>query len=325
MSAVSPVAQQNVFLQTPLEVAGLCCVVATNSPVLISTLQAAFSNFPASRDTAKQSSFSLEVHVGNSEETHDAPRFRGRGHLVFASFGSNVFTFDLLRRQITGSVSLRCAHDRDFWRATLLPIAVGVLGPTLGVAPLHCACLSAEGCGLLIAGLSGAGKSTLATALAQSGLDLVSDDWTYVSSSGESLHAYGLSVPIKLLPDVASFFPELRGRLARPALNGEMAFQVDAAVLRARSAICCRPQGFMLLDRRPEAGFELRYLDKSVTREFFQRSAERLPEDLESAIRQRNLIFDQVARLPSFLLRYGGSPHAAAQRLRNWFRERFHA
>ena len=70
---------------------------------------------------------------------------------------------------------------KPFWDRILLPIALGVLGPALGVVPVHSACLAIDGAGLLIAGASGAGKSTLSVALAQEGFDFISDDWTYLS------------------------------------------------------------------------------------------------------------------------------------------------
>lgn len=117
------------------------------------------------------------------------PRFRGRHHLVFAIFGAaNVFIFDLLKRELSATVSATTARDAHFWNAVLVPIAMGVMGPSLRVAPLHAACLAApdqgeDQRGILVTGLSGAGKSTLAVALALSGLHLISDDWTYLSSS----------------------------------------------------------------------------------------------------------------------------------------------
>ena len=55
------------------------------------------------------------------------------------------------------------------------------MGTTVGVMPLHSACLDHDGRGLLLAGNSGAGKSTLTVALARCGFSLISDDWTYIS------------------------------------------------------------------------------------------------------------------------------------------------
>src|ERR1700712_3658218 len=123
-------------------------------------------------------------------------------HVVAASFGAeNVFVIDLRRRALAGKVSAAVGQDAEFWLRTLLPIAAGVFGTTIGLLPLHSACLSREGDGILIAGPSGAGKSTLAVAMGQRGFDYVSDDWTYCTTGSGRLTAHGLAAKVKLLPD----------------------------------------------------------------------------------------------------------------------------
>ena len=318
----------HMVFETRVEVAGLACEVQTNSAALISTLQDAFLTTPDRKreQDGELPWFSLRVEVKDGEPSlREAARFRGSGHLVFASFGSDVFVLDLLRREITASVRLRTAEDREFWKSTFFPIAVGILGPTMGVAPLHCACVSLDGRGLLIAGASGAGKSTLAAALAEADLDLISDDWTYISGrTVNELRAYGLKVPVKLLPDAVGHFPQLRGQTLRRAMNGEMAFEVDASMLQARYASWTQPSALLFLERLPQPGFAIAVMDRSSAREFFVRSAERLPSTLAEAIWQRSMMIERVTSLPCFLLTYGGPPRAAAQTLRNWYEEVWH-
>jgi hypothetical protein len=319
---------ERVVFETRVEMAGLACEVQTNSAALLSTLEGALFTTPGreKRYDCDPPWFSLQVEVtGREESAREAARFRGRGHLVFASFGTNAFVLDLLRREITASVSLRMAGDREFWKSTFFPIAVGILGPSMGVAPLHCACVSLNGRGLLIAGVSGAGKSTLAAALAEAEFDLISDDWTYISGrSVNELRAYGLEVPVKLLPDAVEHFPQLRGQTLRRAMNGEMAFEVDASMLQARYASWSRPTALLFLERLPQPGFAITMVDRCSARVFFERSAERLPGILADTIRQRSMIIGRVTSLPCFLLGYGGPPRAAAQALRNWYEEVWH-
>jgi HPr Serine kinase C-terminal domain len=324
-------------LETSVELAGLCCELKTNSPALIATVEAAMVPLPNSerRRPGEAPSFSIAIEAREDKPTsRHAGSFRGSGHLVFVSFGNNVFVLDLLRRQITASISSSLTHDREFWKNTLFPIALGVLGPAMGVAPLHCACVSMNGQGMLIAGISGAGKSTLAVALAQSGMELISDDWTYVSrlgiseagigGTGDNLRAYGLEVPVKLLPDAVEHFPQLRGQMLRRAMNGEMAFEVEPSLLQARCASWCQPSALVFLERRAQPGFTITAMERPSARAFFERSAERLPDILADAIRQRSMTIERVSSLPCFLLAYGGPPLAAAHALRNWHEERFH-
>ena len=179
------------------------------------------------------------------------PYFRGRDHLVLAVYGGGAMLFDLVGRRALGVFSTAMARDEDYWRRVIFPVALGVITAAIGVTPLHCATLVREGRGLHICGLSGAGKSTLSVALAQRGFALLSDDWTYFSRNGSDVQAYGVPVPIKLLPAAQQFFPELLRLAPAVSLNGELAFEVDPgnreAVRRAhrpaqRSPGVCRPR-----------------------------------------------------------------------------------
>jgi hypothetical protein len=317
-------------LETSLDLAGVRCQVRTNSSTLIATLDAVDTSTRGERPHAVAPAcrtISLQVEVGCEAERlqEQSAHFRGSGHLVFASFPEGVFVLDLLRLRITAHVSSRAAKDREFWAYTLLPISMGVLGPSLGIAPLHSACLAGEDGGLLIAGVSGAGKSTLALALAQSGFDLVSDDWTYMRNAEHGLQAHGLFSPVKLLPDAVNYFPQLAHAAPHRSMNGEMAFELAAPTLQARYASSCKPVALIFLDRPPHAGFEITRVDSQSAREFFERSAERLPRQLAHANRERRRIIESVANLPCYLLRYRGSPFVAARALRNWYQEKCRA
>lgn len=88
---------------------------------------------------------------------------------------------DLKSRRAIGRFSPEMARDASYWKRIVFPIWMGIAGPSVGVAILHCACVVKEGQGILLAGNSGSGKSTLAVAMARAGFDFLSDDWTYFS------------------------------------------------------------------------------------------------------------------------------------------------
>jgi HPr Serine kinase C-terminal domain len=249
------------------------------------------------------------------------PHFRGLHHIVVASFGeSDVFVFDLLRRTVRGVISETTAQDALFWNATMLPIAVGVLGATVGVLPVHCACLSNQGEGLLIAGTSGAGKSTLSVALAQHGFDFVSDDWTYLSHQDGRLLAHGMSTPVKLLPDAVRHFPLLEGQTLRHTLNGELAYEVSAELdVGARVISRCKPRRVIFLVRSDEPTSELISIPTTQTRAYLEASVEQLPPQLASVARQRATLMRRLAELPCWTYRYGGTPQFAARELKRLF------
>ena len=244
--------------------------------------------------------------------------FRGLHHLVFAWIGAgNFFTFDLLRGTVAGVVAPAVAASAPFWDRRLLPIAAGVLGSNLGVAPIHAACLEKDGKGLLIGGLSGAGKSTLSVALARRGFALVSDDWTYLSrpaASGAPLVARGLAAPVKLLPDAVAHFPELESRRPERALNGELAFELDPAECwPCRTRKEAEPKTVLFLERKREPGSQFLRRDPGEAGSFFERQGERLPDELPEASTARSALLAGLSRCACWTLRTGDPPARAAE------------
>ena len=136
--------------------AGAACDLRTNSLDLARSLE----HLSVSSADPEVSGFGMRVVVDESSyETVGEPHFRGLHHVVTAFFGrSNVFVFDILRRTVSASVSATVARDDRFWKETLIPLTLGVLGCAMGLVPVHCACLESNGDGLLIAGPSGSGE-----------------------------------------------------------------------------------------------------------------------------------------------------------------------
>ncbi len=263
------------------------------------------------------SDFEISILVDQHLRQSNAPAvFRGMNHLVFAALGSDWFGWDLLRKRMFGVVSLESARDEKFWNEVILPITLGVMGCSIGVVPMHCACLEWRGEGLLLAGRSGAGKSTLTAALAQSGFTFLSDDWTYISKYKSQAVAHGLAVPIKLLPDTERFFDVLENRTVKPAMNGELAFEVSADVFQSTVALCTRPRRLLLLDRQANSSIRFERIGPGSVRSFLERSSERLPNVLHEARQLRSNVIEAVASLDVWQFTYSGSPHDAATAVR---------
>ena len=302
-----------------LSLVGVHCDLTTNSRILVNTLRP----WRNSAEEISKEQIILRISVDGSEQGNATrPHFRGLHHLVFVSFGaSNVFVLDLLQRVVTGVVTEAIAQDAQFWNWTMLPIVIGVLGTTVNVVPIHCACVAVNGSGVLIAGTSGAGKSTFSAALAQREFDFVSDDWTYVSR-GRQLMAHGMGVPIKLLPDAVEHFSELQGRPVLKSLNGELAYQVDAQrVFGAKPLRACEPQCFVFLERSEQQTSELIPISGEEVQNYLELSAERLPAQLASAVRQRSNVIAHLAALPCWIYRYGGTPQFGADQFHKLFQK----
>ena len=305
--------QQTLPLRADFLIAGTRCCLSTNSHDVIE-LAAQWQSQTKRVDT---SSFEMEVLVDSSRSDccEQAAHFRGLRHIVFATLPRGSFVaFDLLRKKVHAALSSSASRDLSFWNALLLPVTIGILGTTLGVVPLHCACLDRNGKGLLVAGVSGAGKSTLAAALAQRGFAFLSDDWTYLTRKQSALVAHGLFSPIKLLPDTIRFFPRLREFVPRKSLNGEMAYEMDPQKsLQFAVTDMSRPGHIVFLERTVARGCHLVPCRPEYVRDFFERSAERLPDELADARAMRTSIINCFSACPSWMLRTGESPQRTAE------------
>ena len=305
--------QQTLPFRTEFVVAGTRCVLVTNS---FEVLQSA-AGWRQRTDLCGSASFEMEVFVDSAMDNraHQAAFFRGHRHLVFALLPPRSFvTYDLLRRRVHGILSVAAARDCFFWHNLLLPITIGVLGTTVGVVPMHCACLDHDGNGLLVAGVSGAGKSTLSAAMAGYGFSFVSDDWTYVSKEGSTLVAHGLSSRVKLLPDTVRFFPDLRHLAPRTTLNGELAYEIDPSrtegfAVKHRS----HPRRIFFLERTSQSGCYFVPCQSDYVRSFFEKNAERLPDELVQAKAFRTSIIQTLSSCAAWILRTGESPQKTAE------------
>lgn len=278
-------------------------------------LQSAAATFPS---LSRRGRVDLNVDIYIDAKTPaqplwGTPQFRGRDHLVFADYGpNNCMLADLQARHIISRFSSATAADTGYWKQVIFPILLGIAGVVIGVTALHCACLQYEGEGLLITGESGAGKSTLSFELARRGLGFISDDWTYFRRTGTEITAWGLPAKIKLLPDSIAHFPELRGHVPVPHLNGELALQIEPETAGATRETYCRPARIILLNRQPGTCLELAPVAANEMAEYFRQSLERLPACLSQHRDAQLAIISALCRSECWYLRCGGTPQEIA-------------
>src|SRR3954470_13101173 len=147
------VADNNYCMDMRLSLAGLQISLSCQSTQLKTLL----SRWRSEEEDADALSLHMKVDVDNTlrRDLSVPPYFRGVKTLVFSVFAScDLTVFDLQRRTVSAIVSSETETDEAFWNRVLLPILVGIMGPTVGVAPLHCACLDWNGDAVLIAGQS---------------------------------------------------------------------------------------------------------------------------------------------------------------------------
>jgi len=316
VARIALTSRSRVPIQAFFDVMGTVWQVSSNSEKLLETVQDTFpllSNLPARAD------LSLFFQVNRQAQayvTQHRPHFRALDHLYYASFAPHdSMVIDQQHRQVVGQISIELAQDKSFWKHTILPVLVGIVSASIGITPVHCACVARnDGTGLLLGGASGSGKSTLAVTLASAGFNYVSDDCTYLSRANTDICAWGLPIPAKLLPESVAYFPQLHGATPRESLNGEIAFQVDPNQLFGSAPmLSCKPQWLIFIERC--AGSRPTFQTISS-----QDAANRLVQDLEllpeSIADQRDYQLETIKQLVDrecWVLRHGVPPQELAE------------
>jgi hypothetical protein len=128
-------------------------------------------------------------------------------------------------------VSEATLKNRLYFRYHFLEAIALSLISTSRASPLHAACVSFEGRGVLFCGASGAGKSTLAYACARAGWTFTSDDASYLLWESADLDVRGNAHQVRFRPSAKELFPELQGRSLTPRAAGKPSIEVFTAEL----------------------------------------------------------------------------------------------
>ncbi len=322
MTTISPGDFLKTRALTPLEgrflAAGVQLLIMTNFEPILTLAQESFEeSIPSHREEMKEVRLRLWVDSSShSGMTTSKPFFRGLDHLVFAGFDTrNSLLINLREYCGLGRFTLELASDAKFWETLLFPALLTILGPSVGLTPLHCACVAWKGSGLMLAGESGAGKSTLSLALAQSGFDFLSDDRTLIGEKQGRLLAWALSKEMKQRIECISQFPILSQLKPKGTFKRDDEFRYDASKIPGVHYVrCCEPRWLVFLERQPQPTFSLAYMspDEAAWRLECQLHRE-IPDVRE---KQRRAIESLVAG-KCYRLKYGGDSNIVAGALRS--------
>jgi HPr Serine kinase C-terminal domain len=296
--------------------AGKPVVVRSNSAAILNYVVGFFSprNDPG-RTLDAAPVITLIMSDRQTHEHQDAPWFRGRGYFALARFtGADAVWFNLRSRTAFGVFSSRLVSDPDRWRKDILPTVAGILAPVISIAPVHAACLSTSGAGVLLTGPSGIGKSTLAITLARLGYRFLADEWTYLAESNGEALAWSLPVPVKLLPDAITYFPELSSYRCTTSLNGELAYEVSPQQCFTLSrAASCRVVSIVLLERSAERGCRIEPITPSEAISRLAADIEPLTGQLAPAYQQQLATLHKLSHSDCFRFLFNAPPLPAAR------------
>lgn len=293
---------------------GAVCRVTTNCEPLLEAARGSFLMLEAPPDAVD---FSVRFWVDDSTPSRPPwpnPYVRGLDHLVFAGFDSeSSMLVNLQTRHVIGRFSAAMGADVSHWTTVVFPIMLSVLSGSIGLVELHASCVARDGRGLVLIGSSCSGKSTLALAFSQAGFRLLSDDRTFCSLKQGRLRAYGLPRPLKLRPEAAVWFEELRGLEPTDVQNGERVFHCEPTLRLAQHNVNdCEPQRLVFLERQQEPGFCLTPMTHSQIRSRIEMD---LMAEASDAIQRQAETIDRLLALPFWRLSYGGRPQEIVAQL----------
>ena len=216
--------------------AGVRLRIDTNSESILKIASANLEPWESDRDSVEAIRLRLWVDDEDSSDEKRKPYYRGLGHLVYSGYGDrSSLVINLRDRYGAGRFTRKLAEDSRYWKTVVFPSLLGIVGPSVGLTSLHGACVAWRDNGLLLVGDSGTGKSTLSLALAQAGLDFLSDDRTLVSEAQGKLRAWALSREMKQRVEAIDYFP----RAESPGLPRNVEWRLGPA-LRSGPGSRCR-------------------------------------------------------------------------------------
>jgi hypothetical protein len=295
-------------------VTGAAWEVSTNCQEILTVLR---DEFAADCDNGFSPDLKLCFYVdykmpGNGRRR--SPHFRAQEHLYYGTFGpSDSMLVDQRNRRVVGSFSLATARDAGYWKRVILPCLVGIASASVGITPVHCACVVKDQFGLLIHGESGSGKSTLALSLSLNGFSYLSDDCTYISLSESGLRCWGSSAPLKLLPEAITYFPALTATVPGPSLNGELAFEIDPTeMFGVKRSPSCDPRWILFIERSNESNATFQPIGRAESARRLASDLEHLPPSIASQRDHQLAVIDTLVQRGCWVLRHGLLPEPLA-------------
>lgn len=247
--------------------------------------------------------------------------FGGAGQFCGAIDAANLATLCPHTRQGLVTVSRELLGYPYHARYELLEFAVYTLASrALGLAPLHAGCVGLQGRGCLLLGESGAGKSTLALHCMMQGLEILTEDASFIQA--DSLRAIGVSNFLHLRGDATAWVdePALAAEIAKaPTIrrrSGVEKFELDLRGALCRTARApMRVAALVFVSREPPAiaGDDLVPLGRRDVR-----SRLRAGQLYASGLPGWAALERRLAELPAFELRRSKHPRDAAQALHQW-------
>jgi hypothetical protein len=282
---------------------GFPVVIATNSSTVLEAASQSWGKFRTRFDYPPLT-LHLEVSSEGDSSSLDLPDpiCHVRRHLVSTIADPYNFVHsDINAGFAFGFVTPQTAASSPYLRYHMIEAAVLCMIATLRAAPLHAACVSANGYGMLLCGDSGAGKSSLAFAGARSGWAFTCDDSGYLLLDSQDRRVIGNCHQFRLRDSGPQLFPELEGRSITPRSSGKPSIEIPidelpGLVTRESADV----ESIIFLNRSPIHTPELVPISHEPVRPWFLQ----FPYPATRTYLEQREAIDRLLDAPIFELRY---------------------
>lgn len=234
---------------------GFAVEVETNSPEVIEAAEESWGEF----ETPLFPTPALDLRIGVTDDVAGGcpPETVCRAHRSLLSIIADACNFsicDMGRGFAYAWLTKSAIANRAYFRYHFLESSALLLVASRYATPLHAACVSYQGRGVLLCGESGAGKSSLAYACARAGWKYTSDDATYLIQGRDDRLVVGNPHRIRFRPSAARLFQELKGRNVTPRAMGKPSIEIRTATLPLiNTAQQCSIDYVVFLNRQADA------------------------------------------------------------------------
>jgi hypothetical protein len=203
--------------------------ITTNSAGVLQAAEESWGKFQKTFSTPPVR-IRLGVLPGSSSTCPPAPACRGQHHLITqVADAENYLVLDNREGFAFGWLTEAAAQKRAYLRYHFLEGAALVLLECLYLTPVHAACVSLDGRGVLLCGDGGAGKSSLSYACAQNGWTFLSDDSAMLVRQNPERLVIGNPYQMRFRDSATELFPELSTRSVTERLSGELSIELETA------------------------------------------------------------------------------------------------
>jgi len=213
----------------------------------------------------------IEVRDDGPAECPPAPVIRLQRNLItVVADGHNHAVCDLTHGFSLVWLSHAALQHRKYLCYHFIETSASILITTLYTTPLHAACVSRYGHGILLSGDSGVGKSTLSYACAKAGWTFTADDGSFLLRDRDEPRVVGNCHQIRFRPSAKELFPELQRRDLTPRVQGKPSIEVPTSELRLITAEQATIHSIVFLNRQPSAIADLVPLPRGTAIERFR-------------------------------------------------------